>query len=160
MLTQTWPAGDKPSPHLIGCKGRRFVSITEAEKKGVINSSNFKTLRDHSSILSCRNLFKDMTAFRVQFMLQMSTNITPSFSSLDGGVERSLAVVDWLLKFCNRPTSGTNERPIDSTLKSQKVVEAHAVQIVYLLMKVDSAWAGFTANINYKESNNNNSYHT
>jgi hypothetical protein len=144
LLTSPWPGGDRPSPHLLGCKGRRFVSITEAERsgKGTIISSSYKILRDHSSILSARNLYKDMTSFRVQFMMQLSTNVTTAFTSLDGGIERSLAVVPWPFRFVRRPAA-EDERHIDSSLKSEAVVAKHAVELVYLLMLVDAAWKDF-----------------
>ena len=143
LLTQAWPGGDKASPHVIGCKGRRFVCISEADKKGTIISSSYKTLRDHSSVLTARNLYKDLASFRVQFMMQLSTNVTPAFTSNDGGVERSLVVIEWPLKFTRNPKVGTAERLIKTTLKSEKSTEDHAVQLVYILMKVDRAWRNF-----------------
>jgi phage/plasmid-associated DNA primase len=92
--------------------------------------------------LSARNLYKDMTSFRVQFTLQLSTNVTTAFTSLDGGIERSLAVVPWPYRFVRRPAA-EDERMIDPTLKSEAIVAKHAVELVYLLMLVDSAWRNF-----------------
>jgi hypothetical protein len=143
LLTKSWPAGDKPSPHVVGCKGRLFISITEAEKSSQILSAQFKALRDHSTVLTGRNMYKDLTSFRVQHMLQLSTNIRAQFSSDDGGVERSLAVIEWPMKFVKRPTLDSCERAIKPSLKSDASVHSHAIQLIYVLMQIDDVWRDY-----------------
>ena len=140
LFTRPFPAGDKPSPHVLALRGVRIVAVTETEAKATILSSNYKMLRDHSSKLSGRNLFKDTVEFFVQFGVMFATNIPISFTSMDGGVMRSLTVVVWPFSFCQNPKGGeTNERQIDVRLKKDRDLRhMHAVQLLYLMSKLDA----------------------
>jgi len=142
LFTQPWPSADRPSPHLVALKGRRFVSVTEADKMAIV-SANFKSLRDHSTTLTARNLYKDLISFPPSFMVMISTNVDPTFTSADGGVERSLSVVNWPLKFCKAPEPGTCQRQVDAGLKSPAAVALFAKQLVWLLIQVDTAWMDY-----------------
>jgi hypothetical protein len=58
---------------------------------------------------------------------------------LDGGVLRSLAVVEWPFNFRDNPQLGTNQRRIDTKLKRDGPAR-HAAELVLVLLAVDKAW--------------------
>ena len=141
LFTRPFPGGETPSPHVLALRGVRIVAVTETEAKSIILSSNYKQLRDHSSMLSGRNLYKDLVHFHPHFGVMFATNIPISFTSMDGGVLRSITVMVWPFSFCSNPKpkgGETNERQIDVNLKKDHAQRhVHAVQLLYLLSKLD-----------------------
>jgi len=136
LLSSVWPGADKPAPNLLGMRGRRFVIIPETERKSVIIAGQFKSLRDHKSRIEARALYQGVASFA---LLQLSTNVVPEWTSLDGGVQRSLAVVEWPFNFRDDPQPGTNQRRIDTSLKRDGPAK-QAAELVLVLLAVDKAW--------------------
>ena len=97
--------------------GKRFCAVTETEKTAKLQSSFIKRLRDQSSEIEARNLYKEPVRFCPQFMLVLSTNVDLSWTSMDGGIKRSVVGIPWPVRFTKNPDSSKGEKRVDPTLK-------------------------------------------
>ncbi len=116
--------------------------VTEAETTVKLCSSTIKMLRDPTSILYGRNLYKDIVTFNPMFKLIICSNEKLEWSGgkVDGGVERSLSGIAWPFKFVKKPLVPSNERPIRVDLKTEDVASKMAEELFFVLMYVDRAF--------------------
>ena len=91
MFTEQLPAPNQPNPALLECRGRRLLNVTESERQAKLQSAFLKKWRDTTSVFHARGLYKtDNVAIRPSWLQTFSTNVDLSWTSMDGGVQRSL----------------------------------------------------------------------
>ena len=136
MLCSALGGSDKPNPSLVALRGRRFLPITEMEATSRLNSGTMKLLRDPASVLEARNLYRDSIEFQPVAGIEIASNVKVNFTTMDGGVRRSLTALTWPFCFV-RAVVRENERPVDVTLKQTVRVEQMLPGLCYVLLTID-----------------------
>jgi len=139
MLCSVPPGADSPNPGLVALRGRRFLPITEMEATCRLNSGTMKLLRDPASILQARNLYRDVMEFQPIAGIEISSNVKVRFTSMDGGIERSLTALTWPFRFVKSATM-ENEWPVDTSLKQAGKVEKMLPGLCFVLLEIDRAF--------------------
>lgn len=85
---------DAPSPARFALKGRRYVSMSETERRAVIAEALMKNLTGGDKI-AARALHKDPVVFDPSHTLVLYTNHKPKLSADDSGVWRRVKLVDF-----------------------------------------------------------------
>lgn len=111
-------SADAASPARFALLGRRYVSMSETEKRVVIAEALMKNLTG-GDMVTARALFKDEVVFEPSHTLCLWTNFKPKLSGDDGGVWRRVSLVPWEVK---RP-----EKDKDSTIDDRLKLEADAI---------------------------------
>jgi len=127
------------STFLLACRGRRYLLVPELDRSVVLKSAFLKTMRDQSSEITARGLYRGDVSFSPQCLLVFSTNLWPQLSSIDGGVERSFTAMDFPITFSEFP-QGDDQRQVDETLKSKSFMHGCRAGWIYLLRAVDDAY--------------------
>src|SRR5690606_27336183 len=83
-----------PSPARFALKGRRYVSMSETERRAVIAEALMKNLTGGDKI-AARALHKDPVVFDPSHTLVLYTNHKPKLSADDSGVWRRVKLVDF-----------------------------------------------------------------
>ena len=109
---------DAPSPARFALKGRRYVSMSETERRAPIAEALMKNLTGGDPIFA-RALKKDPVVFEPSHTLVLYTNHKPKLSADDGGVWRRVKLVPFDI---SRPL---DQR--DSTIDAQLQLEADAI---------------------------------
>eukprot|EP00973_Karenia_brevis_P064353 8941710-Karenia_brevis.AAC.1 len=95
-----------------------------------------KTLRDPSSVLQARNLYRDTIEFHPYAGIEISTNVDVKFSTMDGGIRRCLTSCRWPFQFTSHPQAD-NERLVDVSLKDRQKIQSDLPGLCWLLFKID-----------------------
>jgi len=69
--------------------------------------------------------------------IEISTNVKVKFTSMDGGIERSLTGLTWPFRFV-KAVSQDYERPVDTSLKQAGKVEKMLPGLCFVLLQVDT----------------------
>jgi P4 family phage/plasmid primase-like protien len=101
-LTQGRGASENASPVLAETRGKRFVSLDEAETGDEIKVGFMKQLTGGDEI-TARKLHCSPITFRPKFKLVLTCNELPSIPSTDEGTWRRIRVVNFPSKFCDKP---------------------------------------------------------
>jgi hypothetical protein len=136
VLTGLPPSGNQPSPAWMALRGKRLLVVTETEGTLRLNSTSMKMLRDQSSVISARNLYKDLMEFNPMFGLDLSTNVAVKFSTLDGGIERSCASIEWPFHFCAVPAK-EHERKVNPKMKESANIRSMLPDLFGILCVID-----------------------
>lgn len=123
----------------MSLRGRRFLAVTEADSTLKLNSTAVKLLRDQSSVLQARNLYRDVVQFSPTFGLEISTNVKIKFTSIDGGITRSVTAMEWPFIFAKHPAL-EHERPVDTSLKKPAVIKAMLPGLLHVLLYIDKVF--------------------
>jgi hypothetical protein len=135
-LTKPPPSGNSVSPAVLGWKGKRILLITETEKRDKLHSAWLKRLRDQTTQLKARTLFKELVTFNPSWLIMIASNVDIIWTSLDGGVERSFCATPWPIKFGKNDIPAENVRKGDPSLKTEAVAKSLAPQFFFLLRAV------------------------
>lgn len=97
--------GDKnvATPSIAKLKGKRFVSISETEEGGKIESSILKRLTG-SDWQNARFLNKNEIRFKIQSKFILMTNNLPDISASDSALWRRIRVLDFPYQFVDTPS--------------------------------------------------------
>jgi P4 family phage/plasmid primase-like protien len=114
LLTQKRAASNSASGELERTKGRRFAVMQEPSENDKINIGFMKELSGNDRILT-RGLYKDPYEFKPQFKMILTCNELPEVPSDDGGTWRRIRVIEFLSRFCEKPTK-PNEFAMDLEL--------------------------------------------
>jgi hypothetical protein len=136
LFTSPPASSESASPMMVGTRGRRLLVVTESEATAKLHSASMKQMRDPTSVIVARNLFKDAMEFSPHYGMQFSSNVRVTFTSADGGIRRSCSGLDWPFEFCPRPKK-PNERRINTELKTTAALEAAVPSLLYLIMEAD-----------------------
>jgi len=139
VLTGLPPSGNQPSPAWMALRGKRLLAVTETEGTLRLNSTSMKMLRDQSSVISARNLYKDLMEFNPMFGLDLSTNVAVKFTTLDGGIERSCATIGWPFHFCAAPTKDF-QRKVNPNIKNAANIRSMLPDLFGILTVVDQVF--------------------
>ncbi|CAJ1339899.1 unnamed protein product, partial [Effrenium voratum] len=119
---------------LLQLRGRRSMSVNEVEAGVKMRSGMLKDLRDQSSFVEARGLYKDPVRFRPQFMMNFSSNPF-EFRAIDGGMRRSFTAIPWPFKFVARPAPNSNERQLRNNLKQRDFLLANVIPSMEIILK-------------------------
>ena len=140
LFTKPLPPPNQPNPALLECRGRRLLQVTESEKQAKLQSAFLKKWRDATSVFHARGLFKtDNIAISPSWLQTFSTNVDLSWTSMDGGVQRSLTGVNfpYLFRSVAQPPL---VKKCNEMLKSPENLRLMAADILYVLMLVDDVF--------------------
>jgi len=101
-LTQGRGASENASPVLAETRGKRFISLDEAETNDEIKVGFMKQLTGGDEI-TARKLHCSPITFRPKFKLVLTCNELPSIPATDEGTWRRIRVVNFPSKFCDKP---------------------------------------------------------
>jgi len=102
-LTQGRSGSENASPVLAETRGKRFISLDEAETNDEIKVGFMKQLTGGDEI-TARKLHCAPITFRPKFKLVLTCNELPSIPAADDGTWRRIRVVEYISKFCDNPT--------------------------------------------------------
>lgn len=117
LLTQKRAASNSASSEIERTKGRRFAVMQEPSENDKINIGYMKELSGNDRILT-RGLYKEPFEFKPQFKMILTCNELPEVPSDDGGTWRRIRVIEFLSKFCEKPTK-KNEFAMDLELSDK-----------------------------------------
>ena len=132
ILTEKGRSADSPSPAWMDLRGCRLAVISEAEVSQSLVSATVKILRDQTTIISCRDLRQSNVQWQPHFGMIICSNSRVKFTSQDGGIERSMAVIPYRFKFTGH-ISEPHHRQCDPALK--QMAPLLAPQLLFLVMK-------------------------
>ena len=142
LFTQPPPA-EGPTPFFLNIRGRRLLLTPELEADHEVLVGLLKRLRDQSASIEGRGLFKGSLEFRPQHLQVFSSNVVPSLSSYDGGVQRSFTCVDFPFHFCERPDASAGQKLLKQNLQTASHLRTLVAGMDLLLRAFDVA---FTSN--------------
>ncbi len=96
-------SAENASPALLELRGMRVVLLTDAESGVRFKAGLLKMLRDQSTDMNARGLFKGLVKFQPQFLGFFAANSNFEFNAIDGGVERSFTGLPWPFHFTKNP---------------------------------------------------------
>ena len=111
-----------------------MVLLTDAEAGTKFKAGLLKMLRDQSTELKARGLYKGLVKFSPQFLSFFAANMDFEFNAIDGGVERSFTGLNWPFHFKTAPTPGTIERKLEN-VKTESYIKEHIVPGLDLLLR-------------------------
>ncbi len=118
-LTQGRSGSEQASPVLAETRGKRFISLDEAESDDQIKVGFMKQLTGGDEI-TARKLNCGPITFKPKFKLVLTCNELPAIPSDDDGTWRRIRVVEFISKFCDHPNpSKPYEFLIDRTLTNK-----------------------------------------
>jgi P4 family phage/plasmid primase-like protien len=133
VLTQGRAGSEQASPVLAATRGKRFISLDEAESEDSIKVGFMKLLTGGDEI-TARGLNRPPITFKPKFKLVLTCNELPKIPSNDDGTWRRIRVVEFISKFCDNPNPNKQyEFLIDRSL-TDKLEELREV-FMYMLIK-------------------------
>jgi P4 family phage/plasmid primase-like protien len=118
-LTQSRSGSEQASPVLAETRGKRFISLDEAESDDSIKTGFMKQLTGGDEIIT-RKLNCGPITFKPKFKLVLTCNELPKIPADDDGTWRRIRVVEFISKFCDLPNSSKQyEFLIDRTLTNK-----------------------------------------
>ena len=132
--------GNAASPMLLAFKGRRFLLVPEVDARKVLMVDFMKSLRDQTAEITARGLYKAEVSFMPQCLTIISTNVWPTFSSVDGGVEGTFTAMNWPFTFNDCPDLAKNEKKVDPEFKKTAFLTGIRPGWIVLLRAVDTAF--------------------
>jgi P4 family phage/plasmid primase-like protien len=133
-LTQGRSGSEQASPVLAETRGKRFISLDEAESDDQIKVGFMKQLTGGDEILT-RKLHSAPITFKPKFKLVLTCNELPKIPSDDDGTWRRIRVVEFISKFCDHPDPRKQyEFLIDRTLSSK--LEEWREVFMYMLIQI------------------------
>ena len=132
-LTQGRAGSENASPVLAETRGKRFVSLDEAETGDEIKVGFMKQLTGGDEI-TARKLHCPPITFRPKFKLVLTCNELPSIPSTDEGTWRRIRVVHFPSRFKDKPNPKMPyEFKIDRTLQGR--IHEWAEVFMYMLIQ-------------------------
>jgi P4 family phage/plasmid primase-like protien len=132
-LTQGRGASENASPVLAETRGKRFISLDEAETNDEIKVGFMKQLTGGDEI-TARKLHCSPITFRPKFKLVLTCNELPSIPATDEGTWRRIRVVNFPSKFCDKPNPNIQYQfKVDRTLQGR--IPEWTEVFMYMLIK-------------------------
>jgi phage/plasmid-associated DNA primase len=132
---------DTPNQNLYNCRDSRVVSSVEVSDSDYNNnavkfiSSKFKTLSGNDPIYA-RELGTKKTANFKAGKSFIQTNVMPVFTKLDPSLRERIVVINFPYTFKVNPDSNSpNEKPIDTSLKTEFEKDIYKTAMVALLFE-------------------------
>lgn len=134
FLTSVFKSG-QANPTLAKCQGIRYLLVSEPDdgSDDVKFNVDFIKMLTGGDIITTRDLFKSNVSYKPQFTPFVQCNNKPKLGKIDNGIKRRLKIINYPLKFVEKPTK-QNERPIDYSLK-EKVNNGIYKQFILLLLE-------------------------
>lgn len=136
-FTRPPPTSQTPAPNILALKGKRLLLVTETEERFQLQAAWMKTLRDQSSEIEARTLYKDPVKFSPSWLISMSTNVQLKWSTMDGGVLRSYCCIPWPISFGPVAKPAENIRKGNPDYKSMQYAKSMAPQFFFILRAVN-----------------------
>jgi phage/plasmid-associated DNA primase len=123
-LTQGRSGSEQASPVLAETRGKRFISLDEAESNDSIKAGFMKQITG-GDLITARPLHCNPITFKPKFKLVLTCNELPTIPSDDDGTWRRIRVVEFISKFCDLLNYYTNIIPsiTRSTIFLSHIVE-------------------------------------
>jgi P4 family phage/plasmid primase-like protien len=119
IITKKRNAANQASPELARMKGPRAGVFQEPGDNEVINVGIFKELTGNDAFM-VRGLYQEPIEIKPQLKHFLATNDLPKITSDDGGTWRRIRVIQFLMKFVEKPDPKNEfEAPIDYKLKEK-----------------------------------------
>tara|TARA_Y100000389_G_scaffold205110_1_gene263323 strand:+ start:2702 stop:5368 length:2667 start_codon:yes stop_codon:yes gene_type:complete len=119
LLTNKRASSNTAQCELERTKGRRIAVMQEPNKEDKINVGLMKELSGND-VIQARTLFKEPIEFKPQFKMFLTCNKLPDVPSSDDGTWRRIRLIDFLSKFCEKPSkTKENEFKIDYQLNDK-----------------------------------------
>ncbi len=132
-LTQGRAGSETASPVLAETRGKRFISLDEAESDDQIKVGFMKQMTGGDEI-TARKLHASPITFKPKFKLVLTCNELPKIPSDDDGTWRRIRVVEFISKFCDNPDPRKQyEFLIDRTLTNK--LEEWCEIFMYMLIQ-------------------------
>lgn len=132
-LTKGRGGSENASPVLAETKGKRFISLDEAESNDEIKVGFMKQLTGGDEI-TARKLHSSPITFKPKFKIVLTCNELPNIPSDDGGTWRRIRVVNHESRFCDDPDpKKSNEFLIDRSLPDY--INEWCEAFMYMLLK-------------------------
>jgi P4 family phage/plasmid primase-like protien len=133
-LTQYRSVSEQASPILAETRGKRFISLDEADSNDQINVGFIKQITGGDEI-TARKLNSVPITFKPKFKLVLTCNELPRIPSDDDGTWRRIRVVEFVSKFCDNPDPNKPyEFLIDRTLTNK--LEQLKEVFMYMLIQI------------------------
>lgn len=136
-FTKPPPSADKPAPNILALKGKRLLLVTETEERFKLQAAWMKTLRDQTSVVQARTLYKEPVSFHPSWLIMMSTNVQLKWSTMDGGVLRSYCAIPWPITFAPIANASKNIRKGNPDLKRPGYARKMAPQFFFILRAIN-----------------------
>jgi P4 family phage/plasmid primase-like protien len=134
FLTSVFKSG-QANPTLAKCQGIRYLLVSEPDdgSDDVKFNVDFIKMLTGGDIITTRDLFKSNVSYKPQFTPFVQCNNKPKLGKLDNGIKRRLKIINYPLKFVDKPVK-SNERPIDYSLKD-RILNGIYKQFILLLIE-------------------------
>ena len=134
FLTSIFKSG-QANPTLTKCQGIRYLLVSEPDdgSDDVKFNVDFIKMLTGGDIITTRDLFKSNISYKPQFTPYVQCNNKPKLGKIDNGIKRRLKIINYPLKFVDKPTKQC-DRPIDYSLK-EKVNNGIYKQFILLLIE-------------------------
>lgn len=133
IITQKRARAESASPAMAGMRGKRFVTLQEAEGDEQINVALMKELTG-GDLIKARKLHQDFFEFKPQFKPVLTCNVLPEVNANDRGTWRRMRVVDFTSVFTANPNpNNKKEFLIDEELDEKLVIWKEA--FMYMLLE-------------------------
>ena len=118
-LTLGRGGSENASPVLAATRGKRFISLDEAEQDAEIQVGFMKQLTG-GDLITARKLHSEPITFKPKFKLVLTCNTLPKIPANDDGTWRRIRVVQFVSKFCDNPNpKNSYEFAIDRELQNK-----------------------------------------
>lgn len=133
IITQKRARAESASPAMAGMRGKRFVTLQEAEGDEQINVALMKELTG-GDLIKARKLHQDFFEFKPQFKPVLTCNVLPEVNANDRGTWRRMRVVDFTSVFTANPNpNNKKEFLIDEELDEKLIIWKEA--FMYMLLE-------------------------
>lgn len=150
ILSDQFPASDRPNPALMEFMNKIFVSCEESKKGTVLNTQAIKTIL---GTISTRNVYEGkQTYFASKARIMAMTNYTFKIDDLDQGSWRRLKRYKCTTRFTENP-SAADEHKVDTEIyntyiNSKECHNAMLTILIYYYYKFVNLYKGNIHNIN------------
>jgi P4 family phage/plasmid primase-like protien len=100
---------DRANSQLVATKGKRIVVVSEPPENSKLQVNKLKMLSGNE-LIKTRDLNEKAIEFYPQFFIHMLTNDIPKLSSVDGGIERRLKIIEYPFEFKDKDEYDPNNK--------------------------------------------------
>jgi len=100
---------DRANSQLVATKGKRIVVVSEPPESSKLQVNKLKMLSGNE-LIKTRDLNEKAIEFYPQYFIHMLTNDIPKLSSVDGGIERRLKIIEYPFEFKDKDEYDPNNK--------------------------------------------------
>jgi len=129
----TFKSGSNFDCDLANAVGKKILAVSEPTGSDHFNMNKVKALTGRD-LQTTRNINQGNISFTPEFTLFCLCNDIPNVDRMDNATKRRICIVDFIFKFTKNPIEGTNDRPIDESLKDKLDQDIYVHQFMRLLI--------------------------